>query len=217
MLYLESLGNPRKFSRIARRLARQKPVVVVKSGRFRGDAPAGHLVRESRAPAAAVDALFRRAGVIRAESIHQMFDVAALVATQPLPAGPPGGACSATPTRSRCSPRTPARRPGSRSWARHAARRRTPTRPSSPTALDEVFADDGVDSVVALFIPPLRTRDTEVAEVLAAASRRAEQDRGLDVPRHARRAGRAARPRRRPRVGAVVLHARGRRDARWPR
>ena len=62
MLYLESIGNPRKFSRIARRLARQKPVVVVKSGRFRGDAPAGHLVRESRAPAAAVDALFRRAG-----------------------------------------------------------------------------------------------------------------------------------------------------------
>ena len=88
MLYLESLGNPRKFSRIARRLARQKPVVVVKSGRFRGDAPGGHLVRGTRAPAAAVDALFRRAGVIRADSIHMMFDVAALVATQPLPAGP---------------------------------------------------------------------------------------------------------------------------------
>ena len=62
MLYLETIGNPRKFSRVARRLSRRKPVVVVKSGRARSHAPHGHLVRESTAPAAAVDALFRRCG-----------------------------------------------------------------------------------------------------------------------------------------------------------
>ena len=163
MLYLESLGNPRKFSRIARRLARRKPVVVVKSGRFRGDAPHGHLVRESRAPAAAVDALFRRAGVIRADSIHQMFDVAALVATQPLPDGPPGG-------RRRQLRR--ARRAGRGRVRGGRARGRGQPRDLGPdasaedfaAALAEVFADPDVDSVVALFIPPLRTRDTEVAE-----------------------------------------------------
>ena len=88
MLYLESLGNPRKFTRIARRLARRKPVIVLKSGRFRGDAPHGHLVRHSHAPAAAVDALFSSAGVIRVDSIHRMFDVAQLVVNQRLPAGP---------------------------------------------------------------------------------------------------------------------------------
>jgi acyl-CoA synthetase (NDP forming) len=87
MLYLESIGNPRKFSRIARRLARSKPVVVVKSGRTRRGAPHGHLVRETRAPAAAIDALFEQAGVISVDTIHHQFDVGQLVVHQPLPAG----------------------------------------------------------------------------------------------------------------------------------
>jgi acyl-CoA synthetase (NDP forming)/RimJ/RimL family protein N-acetyltransferase len=173
MLYLESLGNPRKFSRVARRLARQKPVVVVKSGRFRGDPPAGHLVRESRAPAAAVDALFRRAGVIRADSIHQMFDVAALVATQPLPAGPRVAVLGNSDALARLAVDA----------CEEAGLRVAGTQALGPdadaaeyaAALAAVFADPAVDSVVALFIPPLRTRDTEVAAVLAAASRRASK------------------------------------------
>ena len=170
MLYLESLGNPRKFSRIARRLARQKPVVVVKSGRFRGDAPAGHLVRGSRAPAAAVDALFRRAGVIRAESIHQMFDVAALVATQPLPGGPRVALLGNSDALALLAVDA-CEEAGLEVVGTHAL---GPDADAAEfaAALDVVFADDGVDSVVALFIPPLRTRDTEVAEVLASASRR---------------------------------------------
>jgi acyl-CoA synthetase (NDP forming)/RimJ/RimL family protein N-acetyltransferase len=170
MLYLESLGNPRKFSRIARRLARQKPVVVVKSGRFRGDAPPGHLVRGSRAPAAAVDALFRRAGVIRAESIHQMFDVAALVATQPLPTGPRVALLGNSDALALLAVDA-CEEAGLEVVGTHAL---APDADAAEfaTALDAVFADEGADSVVALFIPPLRTRDAEVAEVLAAASRR---------------------------------------------
>ncbi len=173
MLYLESLGNPRKFSRIARRLARQKPVVVVKSGRFRGDAPGGHLVRGTRAPAAAVDALFRRAGVIRADSIHMMFDVVALVATQPLPAGPRVAVLGNSDALAVLAV------DACEEAGLEVASTRALGPDASPddfaAALEEVFVDPGVDSVVALFIPPLRTRDTEVAEVLAAASAKARK------------------------------------------
>ena len=87
-LYLESMGNPRKFSRVARRLARSKPVIVVKSGQSSFGVPPGHTVRESRLPREAIDQILHQAGVIRVENIHQLFDVAQLVVHQPLPAGP---------------------------------------------------------------------------------------------------------------------------------
>jgi acyl-CoA synthetase (NDP forming)/GNAT superfamily N-acetyltransferase len=85
LLYLESFGNPRKFARLARRLARHKPIVAVKSGR--------HGVRPSLAAnsveldESSVRALFEQAGVIRVESLAQLFDTALLLANQPLPAG----------------------------------------------------------------------------------------------------------------------------------
>lgn len=85
LLYLESFGNPRKFGRLARRLARHKPIVAVKSGR--------HGVRPSLAAnsveldESSVRALFEQAGVIRVESLAQLFDTALLLANQPLPAG----------------------------------------------------------------------------------------------------------------------------------
>lgn len=88
MLYLESIGNPRKFSRIARRVARSKPIVAVKSGNAGRGAPTWHRVRQTHAPAAAWDAMFRQAGIIRADTLDEMFDVAQLVAHQPLPCGP---------------------------------------------------------------------------------------------------------------------------------
>src|SRR3954471_3255961 len=87
-LYLESSGNPRKFSRIARRLARTKPVVVVRSGTSAFGVPPGHAVRESRAPAEAFDAMLRQSGCIRVGTVHELMDVAALLETQPLPQGP---------------------------------------------------------------------------------------------------------------------------------
>jgi acetyl coenzyme A synthetase (ADP forming)-like protein len=88
LLYLESFGNPRRFTRIARRVARNKPIVALKAGRTRaGSRAAGSHTAALAASDAAVDALFHQSGVIRAETIDEMFDIAALLDAQPLPAG----------------------------------------------------------------------------------------------------------------------------------
>ena len=87
LLYLETFGNPRKFARLARRLARTKPIVAVKSGRHSG--PTAALAASAAAiDEASVRALFEQAGVIRVETLSQLFDTALLLAYQPLPAGP---------------------------------------------------------------------------------------------------------------------------------
>jgi acetate---CoA ligase (ADP-forming) len=89
LLYLESFGNPRKFSRIARRVGRTKPIAVVKSGR----SPAGARATSSHTGAliaasdVTVDALFRQAGVMRTDTLEELFDVASLLAHQPPPKG----------------------------------------------------------------------------------------------------------------------------------
>jgi acyl-CoA synthetase (NDP forming)/GNAT superfamily N-acetyltransferase len=86
LLYLETFGNPRKFARLARRLARTKPIVAVRSGRWTGESGA-----LAGTPVAlgdpAVQALFEQSGVIRVQNVTQMFDTALLLAHQPLPAG----------------------------------------------------------------------------------------------------------------------------------
>ncbi|TDD71580.1 GNAT family N-acetyltransferase [Jiangella aurantiaca] len=87
LLYLESLGNPRKFSRLSRAVAEVKPVVAVKSGRSTQGVPLGHTVRPIEAPADALDAMFRQSGVILVDTIPEMFDVAQVLAFQPLPTG----------------------------------------------------------------------------------------------------------------------------------
>lgn len=87
-LYLESIGNPRKFSRLARRLARTKPVIVAKSDAMGLNLPPGHAVRTTQAPSEALDAMMRQAGVIRVGTIEQLMDVAQIVSSQPLPKGP---------------------------------------------------------------------------------------------------------------------------------
>jgi len=86
-LYLESFGNPRKFSRIARRLARNKPVIVAKSDVTGLRLPPGHAVRTTQAPREAVDAMLQQSGVIRVATNEELMDVAQIVASQPLPAG----------------------------------------------------------------------------------------------------------------------------------
>ncbi|WP_369165226.1 GNAT family N-acetyltransferase [Streptomyces sp. AFD10] len=88
LLYLESLGNPRKFTRLARRTAAVKPVVVVKGARHSGTNPPGHAVPVSRIPDATVSALMRQAGVIRVDTVTEMVDAGILLAGQPLPSGP---------------------------------------------------------------------------------------------------------------------------------
>jgi acyl-CoA synthetase (NDP forming)/RimJ/RimL family protein N-acetyltransferase len=86
-LYLESIGNPRKFARVARRLAATKPVVVLTAGRSGHVIPAGHAIRLTRVPRRALDEILRQAGVIRVDSQHQLLDVAQLLTYQPLPTG----------------------------------------------------------------------------------------------------------------------------------
>ncbi|MEU8526053.1 GNAT family N-acetyltransferase, partial [Streptomyces sp. NPDC048629] len=88
LLYLESMGNPRKFTRLARRTAAVKPVVVVKGARHSGSAPPGHRVPATRIPYATVSALLRQAGVIRVDTVTELVDAGLLLAGQPLPAGP---------------------------------------------------------------------------------------------------------------------------------
>jgi acetyl coenzyme A synthetase (ADP forming)-like protein len=89
LLYLESFGNPRRFARITRRVARTKPIVVVKSGRSGAGARAtsSHTGALIAASDVTVDALFRQAGVIRTDTLAELFDVASLLANQPAPQG----------------------------------------------------------------------------------------------------------------------------------
>jgi len=85
LLYLESFGNPRRFARIARRVSRSKPIVAVKSGRTAaGRRAAGSHTAALASNDVAVDALFRQTGVIRAETLDEMFDIAGTLGSQPL-------------------------------------------------------------------------------------------------------------------------------------
>ncbi|GAA1495798.1 bifunctional GNAT family N-acetyltransferase/acetate--CoA ligase family protein [Paeniglutamicibacter kerguelensis] len=86
-LYLESFGNPRKFSRIARRLSHSKPVIVAKSDVMGLRLPPGHAVRTTQAPTAAVDAMLRQSGVIRVRTNEELMEIAQIVASQPMPVG----------------------------------------------------------------------------------------------------------------------------------
>jgi acetate---CoA ligase (ADP-forming) len=96
MLYLESFRNPRTFARVARRVGRSTPILVVKGGRSAVGARAttshtGALVRPSSIRLATLglseDALFQQAGIIRTETLEELFDTAQVLSDQPLPAG----------------------------------------------------------------------------------------------------------------------------------
>src|SRR5689334_7429505 len=88
-LYLESFGNPRKFGRVARRVARAKPVLAIKAGRASAGAreASSHIGALLASSDASVDALFKSAGVIRCDALDDLLDAAAVMAEQPLPRG----------------------------------------------------------------------------------------------------------------------------------
>ncbi|WP_377642161.1 GNAT family N-acetyltransferase [Oryzobacter terrae] len=170
-LYLESMGNPRKFSRIARNLALIKPVIVVKSGVSRFGVPPGHRVRATKARPEVFSAMLKQAGVIRVENVHQLFDVAQLVTHQPLPTGDrvavvANSAALGTLAADACT--------GWGLTVTHgpADLRSESTAAEFRTALRAAFDDPRVDSVLACFIPPLVTGDEDVA----AAVREAAED-----------------------------------------
>jgi acyl-CoA synthetase (NDP forming)/RimJ/RimL family protein N-acetyltransferase len=173
-MYLESIGNPRKFSRIARRLSRRKPVVVVKSGQASFGAPPGHAVRHSRAPAAAFDALLAQSGCIQVDNVRQMFDVAQLLLTQPLPEGPRVAVVANTHGLAALLEDTCA------TWHLQLARPPRVLSTVAPpeqfrAAAEEAFAAPDVDAVVAAFVPPLATHAAELAEMLSKVSSSARQ------------------------------------------
>ena len=186
LLYLESFGNPKKFSEIARRVARRKPIVAVKAGRSKaGRRAASSHTGALAASDAVVDALFRQAGVIRTERLEEMFDVAAVLSHQPVPkgsrvailtnAGGPGilaaDACEANglelPALSEATVRE------LRSFLPAAASVGNPVDmlASAPPdhyrrSLAAILADDHIDSVLTIFIPPLVTAPDEVAAAI---------------------------------------------------
>jgi acyl-CoA synthetase (NDP forming)/RimJ/RimL family protein N-acetyltransferase len=173
-MYLESVGNPRKFSRIARRLSRRKPVIVVKSGQASFGAPPGHAVRHSRAPGAAFDAMLAQSGCIQVDTVRQLFDVAQLVITQPLPEGPRVAVVANTHGLAALIEDACA------TWRLRVVR--PPTVLSTVAAPDQfraaaeaAFAAPDVDAVVAAFVPPLATHAAELAEMLSKVSADARQ------------------------------------------
>jgi acyl-CoA synthetase (NDP forming)/RimJ/RimL family protein N-acetyltransferase len=173
LLYLESIGNPRKFSRIARRVSQHKPVIAVKSGRTTQGVPMGHAVRAMLAPQAAVDAMFRQAGVIQVDTLDEMFDVAQLVAHQPLPKG---GRVAIVGNSDAIGLLAADAAAAAGLWVRDpVALGAEATAEDFEEALDAAIDNPEVDSVVAVFIPPLNTTGVEVANVLAAVGEQSDK------------------------------------------
>ena len=182
-LYLESFGNPRKFSRIASRVSRSKPILALKSGRTSAGAKAAgsHTAALTSSDAAAA-ALFHQAGVIRADTLEELVDVSVLLSTQPLPRGRrvavltnAGGlgilaadACDASGLElPSLGDETVARLaellPGEGSFANPVDMLGSATAASYEAALPILLADAAVDAVLVLFVPPVTATADEVA------------------------------------------------------
>ena len=190
LLYLESFGNPKKFSEIARRVGRKKPIAVVKSGRSAAGARAtsSHTGALIAASDVTVDALFRQAGVVRTDTLAELFDVASLLANQPLPKGRrvaiitnAGGpailcadACEArgldVPVLSRDSQaRLRAFLPAGASAGNPVDMIASAPAGHYKQAIQIVGNDENVDSLIVIFTPPLVTRAEDVAKAIVEA------------------------------------------------
>ena len=170
-LYLETLGNPRKFSRIARRLAQVKPVIVVVAGRHGSVVPPGHTVRATRAPRRMLDEVLRQSGVIRAENTHQLMDVAQVLAHQPLPAGGRVGVLASSPSLAALVADAV------------AAAGLTVVGPPEPLSagapddeiravVDALYAPGACDAVVVVSVPVVLPRTDAIARAVAEAAAR---------------------------------------------
>jgi acetyl coenzyme A synthetase (ADP forming)-like protein len=191
LMYIESFSNPRRFSRVSRRVGRKLPVVAMKSGRSAAGARAAssHTGALLAASDRTVDALFAQSGVVRAETLAEMLDLAALFSAQPLPAGPrvaivtnaggPGimcaDACDAVGLE---VPETPPEvREALRKFANPAAGLGNPVdliASASPEefrqAIVALSAWEGIDAIISIFIRPLATSTEEVAAAIGAAA-----------------------------------------------
>ena len=186
LLYLESFGNPRRFAQIARRVARKKPIVAVKSGRSAAGARAASSHTGALAGAeTAVEAVFRQTGVIRTDTIEELFDMSMLLANQPVPkgnrvaiitnAGGPGimatDACEANGLD--VPPLTEATNAALRAFLPAEASVKNPvdmiasaTADGYRGAIPLVLDDPNVDSLLVIFVPPLVTEASAVAAAI---------------------------------------------------
>ncbi|SDY14210.1 Acyl-CoA synthetase (NDP forming) [Modestobacter sp. DSM 44400] len=154
LLHLESFGNPRKFARLARRIGRTKPVVAVKSGRH-VRMTAGLAGTSVSVPEQSVAALFASAGVIRVDTLAQLFDVGTLLAHQPLPAGD-RVAIVGNSTAMGVLVADAVLEQGLELADDRPVDIGTRAGPEDfRAALQTVLADEGVDAVVAVFLPAL--------------------------------------------------------------
>lgn len=197
LLYLESFGNPRKFARIARRVARTKPIVSVKSGRSSAGARAtsshtGALLATSDVT---VDALFAQAGVIRTDTLEALFDTASLLANQPPPKGPRVGiltnaggpgilcadACEANGLRvdalgDGVKAKLAEFLPPEASFANPVDMIASASGDDYRRAIEVLAGSGEVDSIIVIFIPPLVTRPEDVARSIRDAARAVPSD-----------------------------------------
>ncbi len=195
LLYLESFGNPRKFARLARRVARRKPILAMKGGRTRSGArAAGSHTAALAGSEAAVSALFHQAGVIRADTLEELLDVAALLSSQPLPRGRRVGlltnagglgilaadACEAAglelplpaeETRAALADLLPAEA----SLANPVDMLGSATAATFAAALPPLLRDPGLDALIVLFVPPAVASAEEVAEAVVEAAEAAAE------------------------------------------
>ena len=186
LLYLESFGNPGKFSRIARRVARRKPILALKSGSTGAGAKAASSHTAALAGSdAAVDALFHQAGVLRAGTLEELVDAASLLSSQPLPQGGRVGvltnagglgilcadACEAAglelpelseETRSALA----AVVPGDASVANPVDMLGSATADTYAAAIPPLLADRRLDALIVLFVPPVVAGADEVAAAI---------------------------------------------------
>jgi len=196
-LYLESFGNPRRFGRIAGRVARKKPILAMKSGTSTAGArAAGSHTAALAGSDKAVEALFHQAGVLRAGTLEELIDAAALLSTQPLPRGPrvailtnAGGLgilCSdaaeaAGLELSELSRETTARLaeilPAEASLANPVDMLGSATAAAYEAVLPVVLEDPAVDSVIVLFVPPATAGAEDVAAGLSRSLTAAATDK----------------------------------------
>ncbi|WP_113903266.1 MULTISPECIES: bifunctional GNAT family N-acetyltransferase/acetate--CoA ligase family protein [Brevibacterium] len=173
-LYLESIGNPRKFARIARRVSRVKPVIVIKSDLTGRELPPGHMVRTSSLAPHALDQVLGQAGVIRADTIHQLFDLAQVFSTQELPAGRRVGVIGNSAAMSTLIVQR------ARAQGLHVDLEPVSLHPEVEAdtfraELEAVYADEDVDSVIVTFTPSAGADEREIAAHLAEAAARSRK------------------------------------------
>lgn len=168
-MYLESIGNPRKFSRIARRLARKKPVVVVTAGKSGYVVPRGHAVLHTQAPKETLDQMLSQSGVIRARNTHEMADVLQFFAHQPTPAGKRIGILASS--ESLAAVAAEAADSAGLTVTQHVfVVRSMDLGNNMQGALDALYAEDACDVVLITHVPTLGEFPVEAAAQIAAAS-----------------------------------------------